>query len=118
MKDLDITEYYAIENAEGTLRMHCLMANGKIGYPDQMDTISLQFGDDGAAPTEYWDNTPYIRKLYKDLKGRKKSKRVRGMLKALSKNSISMSKKEMRLFLKYGLKVMDNLPRVKKKKDE
>ena len=102
---MELTQIYTVETDDASLRLIFLMNHGKVAYRND---LRLEIG--AGEVTISWDNEWFIRKLYKELKTRKKSsKRLKSLRKDLVKCEVIMTRNEVRKFLKSALKIHKTL---------
>lgn len=102
---MELTQVYSIETDDGLLRLTMLMEHGKRKFKKE---LTLEFGE--GKYTASWDNFWFIKKLYQDLKARKKkSKRLKSLSRDLAVCSMVMSRVEVRKFLKAAFKIIKSV---------
>lgn len=106
---IEITESYQLESATAGLEAFFLMEDGKVivyDHEDLPNSFYLKIGD------ETWDNWKWVKKLYKDLKKKKRkrqSKYIREMRDNLNGVSSEFTNKEVRQFLDACFKRLKDL---------
>jgi len=81
MKDME-TSYRAITNADGNIELSDLYKDNGSFYCEP----SLHFK--GVLTEGFWDNVAWIKKLFKDLKARKKSEQVKDLKQFCKENNL------------------------------
>lgn len=99
---MEITTTYQIENPKGEIKAIILMEGLNLAFNRE---FYLEFSKFKDAEVSFWDNWAFIKALYKDLKkGKKHTSRIEALEEDIA--TLSLTKKEVRKFLKKAFKIL------------
>lgn len=101
---MNTTHSYTIETEQHGLQAHFLMEKGSVS----VNEFWLEILDSDGKVVSAWDNFDYIKKLYNDLRKRKKkSSRIETLKEDI--DHLKITKRDVRKFLKESFKLLITL---------